>query len=71
MKAHRYRIGQTVYYRPARGVEGRPGDFKIERLLPPDGAGNQYRLESMFDGHRRVVREDEISPRQGLGAALP
>lgn len=61
MKVHKYRVGQMVHYRPARGVEGRPGNFKVERLLPPDGNGNQYRVESMFDGHRRVVWEAEIT----------
>lgn len=70
MKPHRYRIGQTVHYRPSHGMEGRPGDFRIERLLPPDAAGNQYRLESVIDGHRRVVRESEISLRSALGAPL-
>ena len=68
MKAHKYRIGQTVFYRPARGLDGRPGDFRIERLLPPDGEGNQYRLESVADGHRRVVRESEITLRSALGS---
>lgn len=70
MKAHRYRVGQTLYFRPARGVEGRPGDVRIERLLPPDAGGNQYRVESVFDRVQRVVREDELSPRAAADAAL-
>lgn len=70
MKAHRYRVGQTLYFRPARGVEGRPGDVRIERLLPADAGGNQYRVESVFDGLHRVVREDELAPRVAAGSDL-
>jgi hypothetical protein len=33
---------------------------KIERLLPPDQSENLYQVESLFDGHKRVVRESEI-----------
>jgi hypothetical protein len=69
MKAHKYRVGQTVHYHPARGFDGRPGDFRIERLLPPDAAGNQYCLESIVDGQRRVVQESEITLRSALSAA--
>lgn len=67
MKAHRYRVGQTLHFRPARGIEGRPGDVRIERLLPAESGANQYRVESVFDGLRRVVREDELSPRAAAG----
>lgn len=67
MKAHRYRVGQTLFFRPPRGIEGRPGDVRIESLLPPEAGANQYRVESVFDGIRRVVREDELSPRAAMG----
>lgn len=63
MDVHKFRVGQTVQFRPPStfGIVLPPGGFKIEQLLPPDAAGNQYRVESVFDGHKRVVRESEIS----------
>jgi hypothetical protein len=61
MKAHKYHIGQTVNYKPSGPgrIQG-SGDVKIERLLPPDQSENLYQVESLFDGHKRVVRESEI-----------
>jgi hypothetical protein len=64
MKLHKFRAGQTVHYHPSGfGVSIPTGDFKIERLLPADTVENQYRVESLYDGHRRVVRESELSIR--------
>ena len=61
MKTHKYRVGQTLNYKPSgpSRMQGR-GDVKIERLLPADQTGNLYQVESLFDGHKRVVRESEI-----------
>jgi hypothetical protein len=62
MKPHKYKIGQQLHYKPA-GAFGRmqtSGSVLIERLLPPDGTGNQYQVESLFDGRKRIVRESEI-----------
>lgn len=61
-KQHKFQVGQHVHYKPA-GAFGRlqtSGEVKIERLLPPTAAENQYQVESLFDGHKRVVRESEI-----------
>ncbi len=64
IKAHKFRVGQQLHYKPA-GVFGRmqvttSGEVKIERLLPPTASENQYQVESLFDGRKRVVRESEI-----------
>ena len=59
MKAHKYRVGQTLRFKlpmPSSGFL----DVKIERLLPADLTDNQYQVQSMADGHKRVVRESEI-----------
>jgi hypothetical protein len=58
---HKYGIGQTVWYSPARSY-GRPrGEyFKVVRLLPETGNIFQYRVKSQTDGHERVVREDQL-----------
>ncbi len=63
MAPHKFRVGQTVHYQPA-GAFGRmngSGSVKIERLLPPTNGDNQYRVDCLFDGHKRVVGESEIS----------
>ena len=61
MRGHKYRVGQTLNYKPSGpGRMQGSGDVKIERLLPPDQSENLYQVESLFDGHKRVVRESEI-----------
>jgi len=59
MKAHKYRIGQTVRFKPPMPSSGFL-DVKIERLLPAELGVNQYQVYSQSDGHKRVVRESEI-----------
>ncbi len=62
IKAHKFHVGQQVHYKPA-GAFGRmqtSGEVKIERLLPPNASENQYQVDSLFDGRKRVVRESEI-----------
>ncbi len=62
IKQHKFQVGQQLHYKPA-GAFGRmqmSGDVKIERLLPPTATENQYQVESLFDGRKRVVRESEI-----------
>ena len=61
MKNHKFRVGQKVHYKPSGsfGMQA-SGDVRIERLLPPDATDNLYQVESLFDGHKRVVRESEI-----------
>ncbi len=59
MNTHKYRVGQTVHFRQS-GFGGAGGDVKIERLLPADTSENLYQVQSLVDGHRRVVRESEV-----------
>lgn len=62
MKNHKYQIGQKVDFRPAGfGQAKPPSDFRIDGLLPADGIDNQYRIESLHDGHKRVVHEGQLS----------
>lgn len=62
MDGHRFRVGQVVHYRQHELV-GAPakGDFRVERLLPPDGNDPQYRIRSPGEGVERVAREGELS----------
>ncbi len=62
MLAHKFGIGARVQYRPSlRHQNVASTDFVVERQLPPDAEGNQYRIESRADGHQRVVHEAELS----------
>lgn len=60
MNDYKYRIGQRVNYRPLGAGAGGAGPFKIERRLPSESIEHQYRIESLRDGHQRVVREGEL-----------
>jgi hypothetical protein len=62
MAEHKFRIGQMVIY--ARRVLGReepPAEFEVLRLLPSDGAENQYRIKSTVEAFEHVVRESQLS----------
>lgn len=59
MTPHKYRVGQTLHFRQS-GVGGSAGAVKVERLLPADKSENLYQVQSLFDGHKRVVRESEV-----------
>jgi len=61
---HKFSIGQTVFYSP--GVFDPPegaGIYKVVRLLPAEGNGNQYRLQAGSGGQERVAYESKLSPR--------
>jgi len=58
MHPHKFNVGARVQYMPPLAAQAPSGgEFVVERQLPPDGEGNQYRIESRSDGHRRVVHE--------------
>ena len=57
MSDHKYKLGQRVSY---HGQERAPGLYQITRLLPPEGAVFQYRIENIAEEHERVVGEHEL-----------
>lgn len=58
MQRHKFNVGARVQYVPPLMAQSNyGGEFVVERQLPPDSDGNQYRIESRSDGHRRVVHE--------------
>jgi hypothetical protein len=59
--AHKFSVGQVVEARASPFGLAPPGRYEIVRLLPPTGAGNQYRLKSLKNGYEWVVREEDIS----------
>ena len=61
---HKFSVGQTVSYTP--GIFDQPegeGVYQVVRLLPAEGGGNQYRLQSDTGGRERVASEAQLSLR--------
>ena len=49
--AHKYKIGQDVFYRPSIKFTAAPGIYKIVRTLPVENEGRlTYRIKSAADG---------------------
>jgi hypothetical protein len=63
---HKYRVGQTVDYDPGRmGVRASSREYKVVRLLPPEGSELLYRIKSVGEAFERVAKERELSRRNG------
>ena len=62
MKLHRFKTGQHVTVRPNTLVADLPGGvFTVVRPLPETRGVWQYRIESVADGHERIVFEIDLS----------
>lgn len=64
MSTHKYAIGESVRY--TSGTVGRPGDggdYKVVRLLPPEGGEGRYRIKSVNEAHERVALESQLDRR--------
>jgi hypothetical protein len=64
MPAHKFAFGQAVRFSPDPGqATAAPKEsFTVVRLLPEAAGGLlQYQVKSGFDGHERVVREDQLA----------
>jgi hypothetical protein len=63
MPNHRFRIGQSVNYRPAsRGQDSPRGAYEITGRLPQGGGGQfEYRIKHSSETHERIAKESELS----------
>jgi len=65
MEPHKYRVGQSVRFNKNTGGIAMAvvpaGNFRVTTLLPDTQGRNQYRVESLHDGHQRVAIESEIT----------
>jgi hypothetical protein len=60
--AHKFRIGETVYYRPAaRGLQFARGTYEVMGHLPEKDGELEYRIKHIDQPHARVARESELS----------
>jgi hypothetical protein len=62
MAEHKFKIGQLVYFQPARAIDVRPGHYQIVRRLPESSDGEfHYVIRSTHEDHERVAREGELT----------
>jgi hypothetical protein len=65
MSQHKFKVGQVVDYDPGRmGVRASSREYKVVRLLPPEGTDLLYRIKSVGETFERVAKERELSRRQ-------
>jgi hypothetical protein len=64
MTAHRFRIGENVYYRPATHGLGAPrGFYQIVKFLPRRyNYELEYLIQSLEDTNEQVAEEKELRP---------
>ena len=59
--AHKYRIGQDVYYRPS--IKYSAGIYTITKTLPVESEDRlAYRIKSAAETFERTVDESELAP---------
>jgi hypothetical protein len=61
VRAHKYRIGETVYYTsPTFGRAAASGSYTVVKLLPHEGDDYQYRIKSSGEAFERVAKESQL-----------
>jgi hypothetical protein len=61
LKAHKYRIGEMVYYTsPTFGRAAANGSYTVVKLLPSEGDDYQYRIKSTGEAFERVAKESQL-----------
>ena len=61
VKAHRFSVGQTVYFTArSMGRAGTNGSYKVLKLLPSDGEDYQYRIKSSEETFERDAKESQL-----------
>ena len=62
MARHRFKVGESVDFRPARaGVPVATSTYEIIRLVPIEGHEVKYRIKADTEPYERVAREHELS----------
>jgi hypothetical protein len=61
VRAHKYNVGETVYYTsPSFGRAAASGSYTVVKLLPSDGDDYQYRIKSSGEAFERVAKESQL-----------
>jgi hypothetical protein len=60
--AHKFKIGETVKYRPAaRTLRETGGAYTVTGFLPKNDGQPAYRIKHFSEEHERVAQESELS----------
>ena len=60
-QAHKYQVGETVYYTsPTFGRAAATGSYTVVKLLPSEGDDFQYRIKSSGEAFERVAKESQL-----------
>jgi hypothetical protein len=60
-RAHKYGVGQTVFYTSSPiSRPGASGSYQVVRLLPSDGEDYQYRIKNPGEAFERVAKESQL-----------
>ncbi len=61
---HKFRVGETVEFKPGRmGFPAASRECTIVRLLPIEGGNNLYRIKCVTEAFERVVPEAQLAER--------
>jgi hypothetical protein len=61
VRAHKYHVGETVYYTsPSFGRTAATGSYTVVKLLPSEGDDYQYRIKSSGEAFERVAKESQL-----------
>jgi hypothetical protein len=61
LRAHKYRVGQTVFFTSSPiSRPGASGSYQVVRLLPSDGDDYQYRIKNPGEAFERVAKESQL-----------
>ena len=61
LRAHRYQVGQIVYFTsPSFGRAAATGSYTVVKLLPSEGDDYQYRIKSEIEAFERVAKESQL-----------
>jgi hypothetical protein len=61
LRAHKFRVGQTVLYTSSPiSRPGASGTYEVVKLLPSDGDDYQYRIKNPGEAFERVAKESQL-----------
>jgi hypothetical protein len=60
--AHKFKIGDTVFVKPARTLNVPGGAYVITATLPERDGDFEYRLRNTREPHERMMAESQLSP---------
>jgi hypothetical protein len=60
MPTYKFKIGETVFLKPSRGLNLPGGAYIVIKKLPEHDGEFEYRVRSSYEPHERVMRESQL-----------